>query len=403
MLSAAFLLALTAAPSGGALVELKDPRYDDRGTGSYIYPTAGWYRPGQFDLRKFEVIPDRDWITLRVTMDAPFREPNRVQFNEYRAVNFDNGLYVQNIDIYIDHTPGKGETAGIPGRNIRFTSDQAWDHCIVLTPRPYVVRQSLNDWESQGEVWVADSVQSRGFEVWVRVPVSFLGGYPTDAWGYQVVVSGAMLQQNFDAFRRVAGSYLVNAYTLPVFGVAEVQAFGGGELSAVQPRAIDILVPPTRNQYAILKRWDEERRVHAAIPMIYAEADETTPPTASLDAPFRLEADALDRVAAPAATEPAPTEGATSSTTEASPPSRHRFIELRVLNVDDDLVVLERLDAVPNPYQIGDVLGGRDQMIGKLVVNAVFDTFIQATVVKGKGQIEPGHRVRFDLPQENEP
>ncbi len=378
----AITVVLMVSASGGAhgaTVTLTDPRYDDRGAGGYIYPTGPFYRRGDFDLRSLEVWEEDGIVTFRVSLDYPIIEPNRVYLNDVQAIEFTNHIYLQNIDIYVDTTPGTGEVECVPGRNVRFADSEAWDTALVLTPQPFLVSQAIRKWRSYGKTIVAHNVRSRGVQAWVEVPASAIGGPPQDHWGYQVVVSGHFLQANFEALDRAIGSYNVNALTIPVFGVAEEWAFGGGELSRFQPRSIDILVPEGRDQYAILKRYSHEQKEYAAIPMIYPHGGE------------------MERIAREAAARSATITPSVEPEPE-GPQVIH--VETRIRDVQAELAILERAEREIPQYKVGVVEGDKGEILGRVVITGIYPTFLQATIVEGLGKVEPGAIVKFDWHKE---
>ncbi|MEM1024584.1 MAG: glucodextranase DOMON-like domain-containing protein [Myxococcota bacterium] len=392
MMSAAATVLLMAVAGS---VTFSDPRYDDRGTGRYVYPIGTWYQRGDFDLRALTVQEDGDFVVFKVRMDRPFTRPSRVQLTEHRALEYETEIYVQNIDIYIDTSPTIGETEGVPGRNVQFHPHEAWDRAIVLTPQPYVVRQSLRKWKPAAEWVVPDTIRSRGPEVWVRVPVHWLGSYPRSDWGYQVVVTGALLQTNFEVFDRVTNAVAANALTMPVYGVAEVQAFGGGELDRRQPRAVDILNPPDRSQFVLLQNWNDEH--FAALPMVRAGAplapEKAAPaPSIGTGSPTTDEGPVLPRLEA---TLQAP------STSSTAPTPTSPYLITKVLDVSGQHAVLAPLSVTIPDFKFGEVLSN-GEVVGRVVVTGTYPKFMEVTVVKGLDRIRVGSSIRFKNPLESQ-
>lgn len=384
---AAIAVRTTASATPGEAVHLEDPRYDDHGPGSYIYPTGPWYqRRGLFDLRSFRVIHHEHEVEFRVRLELPFERPDRVMINPGQELPLTNSIFFQNIDIFVDHTPGVGETEGIPGRNVQFRPSEAWDFALVITPRPDLVRQILRKWPPAKRLLVADNVRSQGTEVWATVPAVRVGGFPTPDDGYQVVVSGTLHRNNFEVFERVTDVYRVDALTIPVFGVAEREAFGGGDLSRWQPRAIDILAPRGITQGEILGHYDHESRDFAVLPMVYPSGKRPLATTATLTvspgfAPSPEAAEPTD----PGGLEAFPDDG---------------FVYTRVREVYEQMAILESTAVELQPYRVGTVIGDQGQELGRLVVTAIYPDFIQATIVEGQDRVEKGARVRFDPQKE---
>jgi len=387
---ASLLIFASSAAKESTKIEIPDPSHDDHGPGSYEYPTDLWYRRGAFDLRSVSIEPAEDKIVFRILLDLPIEPPEQMLARNDRVVVFDNAIYLQNIDIFVDHTPGTGEVEGIPGRNVRFRRSEAWDFALVIAPQPDLVRQLLRGWPPSKKIVVADNVRSRGREVWVEVDARRVGAMPKDDWGVQVVVSGSLFDNNFQVFQRVTDVFQVDALTMPVFSVAETQAFGGGDLSRWQPRAIDILTPAGVTQAEVLSHYDDATRDFAVVPMVYPGgrppvATTTSSATAPRAAPFRPSSPPTGRADVEATT-----------TVDADDP----FTYTTVREVHDDMAILEARPSGIDPYGIGTVLGASGEEIGRVVVTAVYPEFIQATVVQGRERVARGARVRFDPKKE---
>ncbi len=372
--------ARAAAPK--LLTRIDDPRYDDRGSGEYIYPTGPWYQRGQFDIRALEVLTKDGMVTFRVTLDFPFRRPDTVMTAGNVALNFENNIYFQNIDIYVDHTPGQGETQGVPGRNVRFKREDGWDFALVITPQPYAVRSVLSDWPPHTKVVVSDVVQSYGRQVWATVPEMAIGKPLGRKAGYQVAISGALFENNFEVFRWATDRLIKNAYTMPVFSVTEQLAFGGGALSRWQPRTIDILAPGGRSQFSILKKFDHDTATVAAIPMVYPRGRPAGAATSSTSEPL---------------------PGLSSASTLGAPPKDEvrsdGTVVASIRDVSDQIAILKRPNADIPLYRLGVVRNLEGEIVGRVVVIAVFAEFIQTTIVEGKGRVRRGYEVRFEPPR----
>jgi hypothetical protein len=51
--------------TGTTVLDVTDPDGDDNGPGTYAYPTSDDFKPGAFDLQRFQVIVDGDNVLLR--------------------------------------------------------------------------------------------------------------------------------------------------------------------------------------------------------------------------------------------------------------------------------------------------------------------------------------------------
>lgn len=386
-----------AAPP--ASVSLDDPRYDDTGSGRYVYPSGGSYRPGQFDLRRLEVSADGDDIVFRVSLAAPLRKPAGARVSDARALELRNGIYVQNVDIYVDSIPGvgRGFTDGIPGRRISFDPAQAWDVAIVLTPQPYPVRAIVEDWHPAGpQVVVPANVRSAGSTLVARVPAERFGG-PLDAgWGFAVTVSGAAWQPSFDAVDRLTGTHRLDAYTLPVHTVAEDGAFGGGTVGGNHPQVIDILVPPGVSQKATLGAHDARSGRLARVPMVYARPEAAralgVPPAALAFAPRSPTPARSAASGVPAS--------ALAGLSADSPTPVGGSAESHIRDVLDTTVVIANPPGGLAQFRLAAIHGPDGARVGKVVVMQVHPEFVTATIVEGLGAIRKGMAVRFTDPEE---
>jgi hypothetical protein len=342
-------------------VVLTDPRYDDKGPGTYTYPSGAQFVRGTFDLREVELRVDRDELVLTITFDAPIVKPVEVRRGDSSFIALENNLYLQNADVYVDTAPG-GFTESVPGRNVRFAAAEGWEHAIVFSPMPAEVRSALAGWKPASRVFVPDDLVSRGSRVIARVPLHIFGGAPSSSWGYQVLITGASWETSFDAVPRVLGEYRTNAYTMRVVTIAENAAFGGGDLSIYHPAVIDALAPPERSQSRFLGGFDVPGKQLATVPMIYPDPS------------------ARPRVAL---------EVATSSVASSSSSARIRSIE-------GEMVVLEK-PGMPVPrFTFGTITSEDGELIGRVVVTAEYPDFLLAQVVQGAGRFEAGAVVRFE-------
>ena len=107
---------LIAGASYANTIELQDPKGDDKGPGTYTYPTDTAYSRGSFDLTKATLQEKGDSVEVRVTVGSRIKDP-------WRSKTWDgNGFSVQMFFIFIDtdHKPGSGYTEGLPGLNVGF-------------------------------------------------------------------------------------------------------------------------------------------------------------------------------------------------------------------------------------------------------------------------------------------
>ncbi|MCA9991721.1 MAG: hypothetical protein KDE29_12055 [Anaerolineales bacterium] len=230
--------AVVAVPDLGTttiVFEVNDPAGDDHGPGSYTYPQDGVFSNGNFDIVNFQVGYDEENIVFKFTMNGPVDNP----------WGGGNGLSLQTFDIYIDQDgDGQGGRAMLPGRNLAFLPEYAWDFAITI-----------EGWESGIFIPAADDGQEKIAEaseffvladagqqkVTVRVPKSILGDDPA-GWRYAAVV---MSQEGFPS----AGVMRVR----DVQPVAEQWRIGGAPAGATNhTRVIDLVWPDEGQQEAWL-------------------------------------------------------------------------------------------------------------------------------------------------------
>lgn len=397
-------LVMSTAMAAPAL-ELKDPSYDDKGAGTLVYPTEpGYQRRGLFDLRRVTVEVDGDEAVFSITLGAPIVKPEAPRITDAVMIELNNNIYVQHIDIYIDRDPrpGAGHTEALPGRNVSFNRDNAWDQAVVVTPRPFALKSTLTGWAPARDVITPTRVNSIGNTVVARVPLIDLGGAPQKHWGWQVAVSGALWVSGLQAYGRLGDDGHPNAMTMRVTPVAERFAFGGGDVVLNQPHVIDLLAPEGISQKTILKTYNARTGAFATVPMVY-------PDPAAREAEKAKALKLLGPVAAaapmltgtPSVGAPASGVGALlpNGVPSAAPEAPVGYFELGIKDVQDETVVLEK-PAEGDPrevkaFKVGTVVDFYGRPIGKVVITTIYPKFILATPIEGQGQLAGGARVRF--------
>jgi hypothetical protein len=313
-MSRPLLLALCAAaclPSAGAakerpIFELTDPRGDDHGDGSLLYPDNDSYAKGELDLVSLAARRDGAGTWFVATFARPVRVPDQRAIDAI-GTNLDDlareGFYTLNLDIYIDvdRQPGSGGQYTLPGRRVEVAADSAWDRAVVLTPRPHFARSELrrsmmralrremkkeqpelSDAQAEAmilaipddverHVYFPHQVRVRGNRVELYVPDSFLGGPPSAEWGYVVLVSAADLQQSVDLAGRLGLTDEAEERLLiqPLAVGHPRDAVGGGrEGHTLQPAIFDILVPAGKRQEELLRDYDQRGNRPVVLPAV---------------------------------------------------------------------------------------------------------------------------------------
>ena len=141
---------LPAAEARGkpVIFKLEDPRGDDHGDGSLVYPLRDDFEPGDLDLLSFSARAENGGTTFEATFARPVRSPGRRTIdigggNLNDVARF--GFYTFNVDVYIDmdRIPGSGSTNMLPGRVAEIAPENAWERAVCLTPRPYEAQEAL--------------------------------------------------------------------------------------------------------------------------------------------------------------------------------------------------------------------------------------------------------------------
>jgi glucoamylase len=151
-----------------------DPDGDDNGPGNYAYPTSDNFKPGAYDLERFQVIDAGDDIVFRVqTRDL--------------TPTFGSPLGAQLVDVYV-HVPGESPTstfASFPQRNYTIAPVSAWSRLVEV--QGFGQRYIDASGTTLGTVTIAANQISRF--ITFRVPKASLG-QPGPGWGFTVVLTG---------------------------------------------------------------------------------------------------------------------------------------------------------------------------------------------------------------------
>lgn len=165
---------ISEAITGTTVLDVTDPDGDDNGPGTYAYPTSDNFKPGAFDLQRFQVIVAGENTLLR----AKVRD---------LTPTFGSPLGAQLLDVYV-HTPtgATSTAAAYPQRNYSIAPEFAWSRRIEVQgfADPQFVDASG---ASLGTVSVQAS-QASGY-ITAIVPTAALGT-PGPGWAFTVVLHG---------------------------------------------------------------------------------------------------------------------------------------------------------------------------------------------------------------------
>jgi len=249
--------------------KLSDPTGDDKGPGTYTYPTDAVYKPGSFDITEFEVVPGANQTEFRISVRTRIEDP-------WDSPAWGgNGFSVQVAFIHIDtdHKKGSGVQDGLPGTNVRFSEDEAWDRVIIVSPQGATrvnseVGLKASQWKDK--IIVPKVTRAQGKTLIAVVDNAQLGGPPQTTWGYQV------LMQSNEGFPDKK-----DLLTRKVNEFEGQHRFGGGSDYDNDPHVMDILVPPdgdpAKKQYEILSKYKKDTKEPkpedlAVVPMVYPHA-----------------------------------------------------------------------------------------------------------------------------------
>jgi hypothetical protein len=296
-------LASPAVAKQPLLFQLDDPRGDDYGDGTLVYPANPDYTRGDLDLVSFAARRGDGGTWFEVTFARPVKEPDARAMDALGttlASAAKLGFFTFNLDVYIDQdrVPSAGGVTALPGRKLRIAPASAWDRAIVLTPQPHAARgelkrilmRALEDeldrddpeldlaqavemrhripMDVEDRVYFPTLVRVRGQKVSFFVPDHFLGGPAGADWSYAVAVSGADLLQSFDLAAKVGLSEEGEdaLMILPVTPGRPRDHFGGRERTPLQPPIVDVLVPAGMSQEEVLRSYDLAAGLPAELP-----------------------------------------------------------------------------------------------------------------------------------------
>jgi glucan 1,4-alpha-glucosidase len=159
---------------GTLLLDAADPDGDDNGPGNYAYPTFAGFRPGAFDIQRFQVFDSGDSVTFRLrTRDL--------------SETFGSPLGAQLVDVYV-RVPGAATTstaAAHPLRNFTIAPAFAWSRLIQV--QGFGQRYVDAGGSTLGTATISANPISRF--ITFSVPKATLGT-PGPGWGFVVVLTG---------------------------------------------------------------------------------------------------------------------------------------------------------------------------------------------------------------------
>ena len=218
---AAFVVLFSFAVPAQELT-FKDPVGDDNGPGKYVYPTDPVYKAGSFDLTELKVTQKGDKVTFAVSVNSDLEDPWGMKV----------GFAVQMVFIHVKTGEG-GFTKGLPGTNVQFAPEDAWNRCVILSPQPAgrvraEVKQKAADLAAG--IVVPEETTGKGRTITATVDKKALGEGDIARWGYQVIAqSNEGFPDKTDLLTRKVNEF------------EGQHRFGGGTDFDCDPHVIDIL------------------------------------------------------------------------------------------------------------------------------------------------------------------
>jgi len=214
---------------------IEDPEGDDRGPGTYTYPTDGVFGAKAYDIKTFEVAYDEKDVLFKLTFYGPLNN----------AWGAPNGMGIHTVDIYIDQdgVAGSGQRKLLPGRNAAVSAADAWEYAIWAegwTPEIHRAGPQGPEKTSIGFAIVSDPDQRK---ITIKVPRKALGD-KLETWKYLAVV---LSQDGYPA----TGVWRVR----DVLSAAQQWRLGGAPADANHTRLIDVALPPTADQFKLLSTY----------------------------------------------------------------------------------------------------------------------------------------------------
>ncbi len=213
---------------GTLVFDVIDPAGDDNGPGTYAYPTAGDFKPGAYDLQRFEVYDSGpDSVTFRVqTADL--------------SPTFGSPLGAQLVDVYV-RDPAGGATstaAAFVQRNYTVDPASAWTRLIEV--QGFGQRFVDAGGATVGSVAIRAAAATR--YITFTVSKTALGGTPASGWSFAVVLTG---QDGFSPDQARGFQPTAQDYQFGVCTAAAVAA--NNSICAVDPgtvpKAVDVVTP----------------------------------------------------------------------------------------------------------------------------------------------------------------
>jgi alpha-amylase/alpha-mannosidase (GH57 family) len=222
------------------LLDFDDPEGDDRGPGTYLYPTDLAFERGCFDIRHLNLGFDDKELVLTLTLGVPVKNP----------WNSSLGLSLQTIDLYIDYDSGAatGSRDLLEGRNACLGDKDGWDLAVWVEGWSQKLLKSGPDGRPVEVSGYAPrlSVNAAKGQIRIAIPREALAMGAPASWGYAC----ALLSQ--DGFPRQGVRRVRDVGASP-----SQWRFGGAAADEWHTRIIDLGLPASwpQTQASILSAY----------------------------------------------------------------------------------------------------------------------------------------------------
>ncbi len=230
LIALAFASAFMLGASTVHAVEFDDPKGDDKGPGTYTYPTDPVYKAGSFDIVKFKAVKNGSDVDFAVDVNSALEDPWGMGV----------GFSVQMIFVFIKYKEG-GYTEVPPGLNVQFAKGHEWNKLVILSPQKKgrVMGEVQSKAASMAkDILVPNSTRGSNRTIKGTIPLADLGGDGNvDGWSYQVVM------QSNEGFPEPDSllARKVNEYE-------GQHRWGGGHDGNCDPHVLDVLEGPGATQ-----------------------------------------------------------------------------------------------------------------------------------------------------------
>jgi glucan 1,4-alpha-glucosidase len=208
-------------PPGTLIFAADDPDGDDNGPGNYAYPTSDNFKPGAFDIERFEVYDAGSDVVFRVrTRDL--------------TPTFGSPLGAQMLDVYA-HDPAGGATttaAAFPQRN--YTVAGGWNKRLEVQGFGQQFVNPAGD--TLGTITIRGNAVSRF--ITFSVPKAALGT-PVAGWSFAVVLTG---QDGFSPDQARGFQPTPQDFQFGVCATASSDPHCTADPNTV-PKAVDVITP----------------------------------------------------------------------------------------------------------------------------------------------------------------